>query len=467
MQKVFKSYYEMDRRCYEEYHLTEDILMEHASEAMASFIKSNFKRGSSVSIIAGAGNNGADGITLARLLSKDYEIYLYLLLGAKSQMAKLQLERAKLVGVEPVNGIREADIIVDAIFGAGLNRELSEDIVHIVNEMNMLKGYKIACDIPTGIDSEGRVSPIAFRADTTITMGALKEALFLDEAKDFVGEIIVADLGVARELYEFEECDSYWLDKSDFNPPKREALTSHKGSFGHASIFCGEKSGAGIICAMAATKFGSGLTTLIYHEKINPPYHLMSSTKVPQNTTAIAVGMGFGNHFEREIIQNSIIYSDTPIVIDADFFYREELKELVTQQDRKVVFTPHPKEFASMWKILKNQDLSIEYIQKNRFGLLKEFIDSYPHITLLLKGANMLIASEGKIYINTLGLPNLSKGGSGDVLSGLIVALLAQGYSAKDSAINGSLALALASRVYDGNSYSMVAEDIINNLSKI
>jgi len=120
-----------------------------------------------------------------------------------------------------------------------------------------------------------------------------------------------------------------------------------------------------------------------------------------------------------------------------------------------------------MWKILKNQDLSIEYIQKNRFGLLKEFIDSYPHITLLLKGANMLIASEGKIYINTLGLPNLSKGGSGDVLSGLIVALLAQGYSAKDSAINGSLALALASRVYDGNSYSMVAEDIINNLSKI
>ncbi len=193
-------------------------------------------------------------------------------------MAKIQLERAKRVGVKIVGYIRDVDIVVDAIFGAGLNRVLSTDIATVVSRLNSLKSFKIACDIPSGIDSGGRVGNVAFRADVTITMGALKESLYLDEAKDYVGEIICANLGVDRTIYEMDS-NSYLLDDGDFRIPFRNKKSSHKGTFGHCAIFCGDKEGAGIISAMSATRFGAGLTTIIVNKRVTPPPHIMHSEK--------------------------------------------------------------------------------------------------------------------------------------------------------------------------------------------
>jgi len=463
MQKLFKNCYRMDEKCYQEFGLNEDILMEHAANAIEQYIRANFKLGSSVLIVCGAGNNGADGTTLARLLYPNYQVKLSVPFGVKSNMAKIQLERTKAVGVTLIDGLSEADIVVDALFGAGLNRDLNSQSIKIIENLNALNGYKIACDIPSGISENGVPLPIAFFANTTITMGALKESLYSDLAKDYVGEVIVANLGVSRELYE-DSSDTYILEEGDFTPPFREQKNCHKGSFGHVAVFCGQKEGASIISAMASARFGAGLTTLIIHEKVSniPPY-LMSSTSTPKKATAIAIGMGLGDFYETEILQKEVINSNTPIVLDADALYKKELLQIV-KQTREVVITPHPKEFSTVLKILKNIDLSIEEIQKNRFKLAREFSLKYPNCTLLLKGANPIIAKKGILYVNSLGSQVLAKGGSGDVLSGLIASLLAQGRDSLNAAINGSLALALASLKFNKSSYSLLPIDIIELL---
>jgi len=466
MQKVFENCYALDKRCYETYGLSEDILMEHAAAGMAHYIRSHFAQGSSVLIAAGAGNNGADGIALARQLHGEYDVRLYIPFEFRSAMAKVQFERAVSVGVKVSDEIFQAEVVVDALFGAGLNRDLDNDIEHILHQLNALKAHKIACDIPTGVGGKGTLMPMAFRADVTVTMGAYKEALFLDACKDVVGRIVRVDLGVSASLYEGES-QSWLLESSDLKLPSRTVQSTHKGSFGHAAVFCGEKEGAGIISGMAAATFGAGLTTLVLHEKVTPPPYLMHSTVVPDNATALAIGMGLGEHFESEFLQKYVVKSHLPIVLDADSFYSEEILAVLEQRDREIVITPHPKEFVVLWKILTGEALTVAEVQAKRFEMIRRFNARYPHVTLLLKGANTLIMQEERLYINPLGCSKLSKGGSGDVLSGLIVSLLAQGYTAIDAALQASLALAAAANNYAGSSYAMLATDLVNEVAKL
>ncbi len=466
MQKVFKNCYDLDRRCYEQYGLSEDILMENAARGMAEYIKAHFKEGSSVLIVAGSGNNGADGIVLARQLNGLYDVRLFVTFGVHSPMAQIQLERTQKSGVKVVTTTSDADVIVDAIYGAGLNRDLNEGTIAYINKLNAYKGFKIACDIPTGINEKGILSPMAFKADVTITMGAYKESLYLDKSKDYVGEVIRVNLGVEPEYYE-QESHTFVLEEHDLKLPIRNKQNSHKGDFGHAAIFCGEKEGAGIIAGMASVSFGAGLTTLVVHEKVNPPPYLMHSTVVPDNTSALAIGMGLGGHFENEFLQKYVLSSHLPIVLDADAFLSKELLSVLEQKDREIVITPHPKEFTIIWKILTGEELSVAEVQNKRFEMVRIFNAKYPHVTLLLKGANTLIMQEEKLYINPLGCSKLSKGGSGDVLSGLIVSLLAQGYTGLEAAIQGSLALVMAANSYKGASYAMLPTDIIDEVGKL
>jgi len=361
--------------------------------------------------------------------------------------------------------MESADIIVDALLGAGLNKPLDEKTQYILHQLNSYEGYKIACDVPTGVGIHG-LMPMAFIADVTITMGARMEALYVDENKDVVGEVICSNLGVSSKMYE-SECQTYLLEKNDVKLPLRITQNSHKGSYGHAAVFCGEKEGAGIISGMASATFGTGLTTLVVHEKVSSPAYLMHSTVVPDNATALAIGMGLGAHFESEFLEKYVLKSHLPIVLDADAFLSKELLSVLEQKDREIVITPHPKEFVIMWKILTKKVLTVAQVQSKRFEIIRMFNAKYPHVTLLLKGANTLIMQEETLYINALGCAKLSKGGSGDVLSGLIVSLLAQGYSALDAAIHASLALVLASNAYDGASYAMLPTDLIVQVGKL
>ena len=183
MQKLFFEVGGLDRRCVERFGLSEDILMENAASGLKRAIEDRFKKGSSVLIVCGSGNNGGDGIALGRMLQSTFKVRLFLYKEPKSAVSKLQLQRAKALNIEIVDEIKECDIVVDALFGSGFAGGLDEGVCSILQTMNRLEGYKIACDVPSGIDKNGNTSSVVFRADLTVTMGALKEYLHTDRAK--------------------------------------------------------------------------------------------------------------------------------------------------------------------------------------------------------------------------------------------------------------------------------------------
>ncbi|RXJ91845.1 bifunctional ADP-dependent NAD(P)H-hydrate dehydratase/NAD(P)H-hydrate epimerase [Arcobacter sp. CECT 8983] len=461
MKKVFYEVNSLDKKCYNKFSLTEDILMEHASFSMARFIEEKFEEKSSVLIVCGPGNNGADGIALARLLYNKFDIKLYLPFGAKSSMAKLQEKRVKLLGLSLVDELIQCDIVVDCLFGSGLNKDLDENSLNIINTLNKYESYKISCDIPSGINIKGQINQEAFYADTTITMGALKIALFSDEAKDYVGGIEVANLGVQRDIYE-DETNIFLLEKEDMKLPFRNKKNSHKGSYGHLNVVAGCKMGAGVIAAKAAFGFGVGLVSVISHEDIDLPYHIMQTHFLSDNCTAIAIGMGLGKYETDEV--KKILDNDIPTIIDADLFYEEVILDKL---EKDVVLTPHPKEFCALLKLCKITDIKVDELQKNRFEYVSLFCNKYPMVTLLLKGANTLIGKDKNIYINSFGSAVLSKGGSGDVLSGLVASLLAQGYDSLEAAKVASLAHAMAANNYRKNNYSLIPADLVEEVRKL
>ncbi len=459
MQNIYNEVNSLDKRCYTKYKLTEDILIEHASTAIMNFIDKKFKKNKKVLIICGPGNNGADGMALARLLFKKYKIILYIPFGVKTKMAKLQLSRIKSLQIKISSKIKKADIVVDCLFGSGLNRELDTESLVLIKKINKLEAYKIACDIPSGINYLGQVNAEAFYANTTITMGALKKSLFTDTAKQYLGKIKVADLGIQRILYE-SKASTFLLEINDLILPLRDNKNSNKGTFGQLSVVIGEKTGAGLLCADAGFSFGCGLITVISKKLKKVPNYIMQSAHLPKNTRAVCIGMGLGTFYDESILEN-----DIPKVIDADLFYEKKIINILKQ--RSVVLTPHPKEFCSLLQIIGIADISINELQENRFHYLDLFCQKYPKVVLVLKGTNVLIAKNKKVYVNPLGSSILSKGGSGDVLSGLIGSLLAQGYSPLEAAINGSLAHTIAALNYEQNNYSMTPQDLIQEIKKL
>ena len=464
MQKLFDELNSLDKRCYEKFLLSEDLLMEHAASNMALYISEKYSSFESILIVCGSGNNGADGITLARLLHTKFDVKLYLASNPKSSMAQLQLQRAKTLDIKIVNELFNANIIVDCLFGTGLNKPLDEKSINLLNTLNSYNSFstfKLACDIPSGINNLGQIQNVAFEADVTITMGALKTSLFSDMAKDYVGEIVVANLGVQREIYEIDS-NKFLLDESDMKLPIRNKKNAHKGSFGHLNVVAGCKKGAGIIAANAAFGFGAGLVSVVCHENLDLPYHIMQTHFISENCTAIAIGMGLGKYETDEI--RRILNKKIPKIIDADLFYDKLICEVLEQE---VVLTPHPKEFVSLLKLCEIADIDVSELQNNRFLYAQMFSKKYPKVVLLLKGANVIISKNEKLYVNRFGSAVLSKGGSGDVLSGLIGSLLAQGYEILDAAITASLAHAISSKNYSKNNYSLTPLDLIEEIKKL
>jgi len=459
MQKIYNEVNTLDKRCYEKYHLSEDILMEHASLSMLQFLDKNFKKNQKILIVCGAGNNGADGIALARLLYTRFKVIVYIPFGVKSQMAKLQVQRIKSLNINISKKIKACDVVVDCLFGSGLNRELNEESVSIIQLLNKLKAYKIACDIPSGINTLGQVNSNAFYADTTITMGALKKSLFTDISKEYVGDIIVSNLGIQRKLYE-KKANCYLLDKQDLKLPIRDNKISNKGTYGHLSVVLGDKAGAGILCADAGFAFGCGLITAISNEIKKLPNYIMRSNCLPLNTTALCIGMGLGKSYDKSLLDNNI-----PKVVDADLFSDKNILALLKQKN--IVLTPHPKEFCSLLEITNIANISVSELQQNRFKYVRLFSKKYKNVVLLLKGTNVIISQNKTTYVNPLGSAVLSKGGSGDVLCGLIGSLMAQGYSPLDATINGSLAHTIAASNYTGNNYSMTPQDLVKEIKKL
>ncbi|WP_304544902.1 NAD(P)H-hydrate dehydratase [Sulfurimonas microaerophilic] len=454
MQNIFDEVGSLDRKCYEEFALSEDLLMEHAADGMADFIKNNYSRGATVLVVCGGGNNGADGLALARILHKDYEVKVFMAKEAKSEMAKLQLLRSQKVGVSFVDQLFNTEIIVDAILGTGFSGELSSELTQTLETLNNYKAVKIACDIPSGYK---------FNADYTLTMGGLKKSLYEDKVKDIVGEITVLDLGVAREIYE-SDSKIKLLEESDLQLPNRKKQNTHKGSYGHLAVISGEKTGASVMSAQAAFRFGTALVTLLSNENINAPYEIMQSHQLPSSASAIALGMGLGVEFSQSELER-FVSNGHPLLLDADIFYHPLLSSLLGRKN--VVITPHPKEFCEVLKQCNLVEISVEELQQSRFEYAQLFSKHFPQVTLVLKGTNVIISQGEQIFVNPYGTNVLAKGGSGDVLAGLIAGLLAQGYAPLDAAISGSLAHTQLAKSYKGADFSLTPIDLIDGICKL
>lgn len=544
MQNIYTDTRVLDRAAVSRFGLTEDILMENAARALenevvractdrTADIRVNCSPVSEcrVLIATGGGDNGGDGWTLARRLNggtiEDFSCSVAVLevFPPKSQACMRQAERARSAGVPVIRNFSRTDfiknyhVIVDCIFGSGFHGPLNDKIEKLIAALNKADCSKIACDVPSGIDSKG-CGTTAFCADITVCMGALKTALFSDFAKNHTGKIITAPLGIPSSLFESGgksgknakaaelaqisataepvEPAAFLLEASDMRLPERLLSSVHKGDFGHAAVYTGEKPGAGIIAACAAFRCGAGLVSLVSPagqsapavkagQNALPPYaippYLMQSADLPEKTSAVAAGMGFGRNddwgaAERAAALCALLNErrSLPCVLDADLFYCAEIKQLLKARPSGLVLTPHPKEFQSLFSLCGLANISVEQIVKNRLELVKDFCSVHPGAVLLLKGANMTIGfcpekggkktgRKNEVYINTFGMPCLAKGGSGDVLAGLVCAFLAQKYEPLDAAIQGSLLLAASSRLQK-SSYSSTPFTLIQSLEE-
>ncbi len=464
MLSVYEKVDALDKRAIEELFLSEDILMENAAMALERAVLQNASLGAKVIILCGSGDNGGDGYALARRLMGCFKTLVFEMKRAKSPMCQLQQERAKKVGVviktwEEKNEDLECDVLVDCVVGSAFKGGL-EPFLNF-ESLSQKARFKIACDIPSGIDSKGRVDKRAFKADMTISMGAIKSCLLSDRAKDYVGELKVGYLGVFNPIYEIPT-DTFLLEKSDLKLPLRDKKNAHKGDYGHAHVLLGKHSGAGLLSALSALSFGSGVVSIQALEceitSNNKPLELVFCENFPKKLSAFALGMGLENipkDFKKWL-------ELAPCVLDAGVFYH---KEVLQALEKEVILTPHPKEFLSLLKLV-GINISMLELLDNKLEIARDFSQKYPKVVLLLKGANTLIAHQGRVFINILGSVALAKAGSGDVLAGLIVSLLSQNYTPLDAAINASLAHALAGLEFKNN-YALTPLDLIEKIKRL
>jgi len=470
--------------------------MERAAKSATDWILDN-SMSTSFYIFCGTGNNGGDGLAIARLLSKmpiDIHVFLVKITDQLSEDAQKNLEclykidsvmihQIEKISDLNLSNIKEETIVIDAIFGSGLNRcteGLSKEVICLINELNNLV---ISIDIPSGLfanqsvdfkDYEGIVN-----ASITLSFQLPKLAFLLPENADFVGKWHVLDIGLLKKGIDMHETTFFLTEKKYVCKIKKQRKKfSHKGNFGHALLIAGSygKMGASILASKACLKAGVGLlTTHIPHWG----YQIMQ-TSVPEAMTSIdrsemiftgfpelsnfnAIGIGPGldtkknsaNAFE-ELLDK---IADQKLVIDADGLnILSQNKFLLVKLPKNTILTPHPREFERLVGSWKDE--------VERLSILTAFCKQYNVITIL-KGAHTAIAlPDGTCHFNSSGNPGMATAGSGDTLTGIILALLAQGYSEKDSAILGVYLHGLAGdlALKSESEESLIASDIISNL---
>ena len=423
-------------------------LMETAGNNAAKIILNNYDvKNKKVAVFCGNGNNGGDGFVIAKnLINAGADISVYLPLGTPKTESALHYFSLLPQNVIKTDINDNFDFIIDAIFGIGLCRNLSDDVVNLINTLNKQSATKIAVDIPTGIDCDnGKVLGAAFNANLTITFIAPKPCFYLPHAADYCGKVLVCDISVTPLESQIKLLEAPVLPKRPKN--------SHKGTFGTALLICGSygMAGAAILATRAALKSGVGiakclipksiysiLTTAVPEAVCLPSRQTLKGTLCPCinfknaliKTNAVLFGCGLkDNGATLTLLKKLIKNANCPLVIDADGINALSRRiDLLQKANASIILTPHPAEMARLLKT------DVKTVELNRFEIAQKFALKHNCI-LVLKGANTLIATEkGEVFVNTLGNSGMATGGSGDVLAGIIVSLLAQGLSPADAA---------------------------------
>jgi len=456
---------EVDRAAIEDLGIPSLVLMENAAIGLADAIGETYPEATSAAIFCGPGNNGGDGLALARhLTARGYQVEVRLVHGGGSLSpdAGVQLEICKKQGLtiheygpgdskrEAVDSASHLDVVVDALFGTGLTRPLAGHFAEIVEAINTLSVPCVAVDLPSGLNgSTATIMGPHIQAELTVTFAAPKIAHVLLPAAEAVGEVVIADLGIPRDLIERAAGDLHLLVVEELmghlspRPP-----SSHKGDFGHALIMAGSvgKAGAAILAARGAVRAGAGLVTVATPESVAQTVELgsLESMTLPlaadphgglseESATTIldfasgkhvlAVGPGLGSSASTvQVIRRVVAEVEIPVVLDADGLNAfAGAMELLKGSGCEKILTPHPGELARLLGV------STAEIQVDRVASARSAARLAGSV-VVLKGFQTLVAEpDGAVFVNPTGNPGMASGGTGDVLTGIITGLLSQG----------------------------------------
>ncbi|MGI6412850.1 MAG: NAD(P)H-hydrate dehydratase [Syntrophomonadaceae bacterium] len=499
---------EIDQKASSEYGIPSLLLMENAGARVVEFIKQSIfdPVNRRIIIVAGKGNNGGDGLVVARhLLNLGAEPYVFLLAEEQELPPDARLNFKifrKMSGkiypllaeedlVELDRSLAKADLIIDAIYGIGFRGPLKSFEARIVSIVNASQKPVVAVDIPTGVEGDsGKVYGEAIRASYTVSFALPKLGLIL-AGKEYTGEIKIVDISIPRSLLADPKLEHSLITGEMVKGllPERPAQ-SHKGTFGHALVVGGSMglSGAVMMTAQAALRCGAGLVTAAVPESLAPVVEsrLLEVMTVPlaqTNQSAIslealpaignllgtssvcAIGPGLSTYSEANAIVRFVLErSGIPVVVDADGLNALQGDVgILKNRQVPIVLTPHPGEMARL------TGKSIDQIQANRIEIARNYAQDW-QINLVLKGSNTVVATPaGEVYINNTGNPGMATAGSGDVLCGIITGLIAQGLKARDAALAGVYIHGLsgdrASKIKGQR--GMIASDIIRFLPAI
>ncbi len=454
---------ELDRRTIEETGIPSLVLMENAALAVVEAVGSRYPGARRVGVVAGPGNNGADGLAVARQLdARGYDVQVLFAPGERPPSAECATQRKILshLGIEvteladldsasPLQELEPPDLWIDALFGAGLTRPLTGVYARLVEALNSSAAPILAVDLPSGLDGDRQhsIGP-CIAAATTVTLLAPKPALVLPPACDLAGEVIVGDLG-----FRFEEGGGAGAlhvligDELGAAVPRR-AADAHKGSFGHVLLVAGSrgKAGAMVLSARASVVGGAGLTTvalaaglelelaagcpeamsIVLTESAGGALEESAAESILEaaaERSVLAIGPGIGRApGTASLVRRLVAEVSRPLVLDADGLnaFEDRLDEIAARSSPSVL-TPHPGELSRLL------GRTTAEIQEDRLGAVREAARRCGGV-VVLKGRRTLIATpDGETWVNTTGNPGMASGGSGDVLTGLIAARLAQG----------------------------------------
>lgn len=471
------------------------ILMEKAAMACAEVISKTVSMNDRILAVCGIGNNGGDGIATARIL-KEWGLDVSVLLIGEEEKASEQTKKQLEIGYNldlPIFHYKnsfndneelwnEYNIIVDAIFGIGLSRPVVGDYKAVIDKINICKAKIFSVDIPSGIDATcGKVWNTAIKADVTITFGYNKLGLVFYPGTEYAGTVIVKDIGFPKKAEKSVVLNTFTYDKTDkARLPKRKAY-SNKGTYGRVLVIGGAKNMAGAVClaANSAYRMGAGLVKILTVEEnriivqSRLPEALVSTVTKDTFTkewflkeiswaTVIVIGPGLSTNSIAETMLDLVLKTkNVPCVIDADALNLIAQKESfeAINQNPQIILTPHVKEMARLSKC------DCLDITSNLLAFTKERMKEKAY-TLVLKDARTIVTNGVETYINLCGNSGMAVGGSGDVLSGVIGGLLAQGMKPFEAASLGVYFHGLAGdyAASEKNEYSMIAGDITSAL---
>lgn len=487
----------LDQNTSEEFYVPTVVLMEQAAMAFVQTLLANVNDIGRVLVVCGTGNNGADGIAIARLLNQrgmDTDIYLVedsngIDSGRGSELYQLQKRIYMKYGygrIETLCVSANYDVVIEAIFGIGLSRTIEGVYQQILNTLNECKGRKVAVDMPAGISTDsGAVLGTAFRADDTITFSFAKLGQYLWPGTEYCGRVHVADMGITLDSMFGREPHTKVLELSDLAKLSERKAHSNKGTYGKLLIIAGSvgMAGAAILASKAAYRSGVGLVRIFTREEnrmvlqgANPEAILTSYQgdlvcdhqaldECVKWADAIVVGPGLGCD---EVAESIVAYisriKNIPIVMDADALnlIAKNPEHYLLAGGNKIL-TPHLGEMARL------NHCSVSDIQNDLMGASTEMVQRYG-VTCVLKDFHTIIACwDGDLYLNLSGNNGMATAGSGDVLAGVIGGLLAQGLTLKQAATAGVFIHGLAGDCIATKTglHAMMANDLIDGLQMI